>query len=414
MHNLEVIVPFIIAGLGTCFAGIILDHVQHWAVFKDVEEIYILLPAILGLKGNLQMTLASRFSTHHHLGHIKSAGDLMHLTCANISLNQCFSIIISTNASLLAMAIHLLIDTDVKFNDKHLLLIASTALITSSVTSLLLDLLMIMVVQISTFYGINPDNVATPVASSLGDLTSLTLCSYLADLFYATRHNNTFYYLTSTVILVFVLSIPLWAQVALDNPHTARILQKGWYWSPLVSAMVISSISGVILREAVGMSRDIALFQPVICGVGGNLVAVQASRISTHLHRTQELGQLPEGESVCMNPCRLVTSDQPGYSITRLLIIIAVPGQLLFYLFCVYLNDQVNQMSWSFLMLYLAASLIQVIVLMLLAYIITYTMWINYMDPDNSTIPYLTSISDVLGACLIAFISSIFRSKKSA
>ena len=37
---------------------------------------------------------------------------------------------------------------------------------------------------------------------------------------------------------------------------------------------------------------NITAFQPVINGVGGNLVAVQASRISTALHKQAELGTL--------------------------------------------------------------------------------------------------------------------------
>lgn len=36
---------------------------QHWDVFRIVSEIFILVPALLGLKGNLEMTLASRLST---------------------------------------------------------------------------------------------------------------------------------------------------------------------------------------------------------------------------------------------------------------------------------------------------------------------------------------------------------------
>ena len=32
-------------------------------MFLEVSELYILVPALLGLKGNLEMTLASRLST---------------------------------------------------------------------------------------------------------------------------------------------------------------------------------------------------------------------------------------------------------------------------------------------------------------------------------------------------------------
>lgn len=36
---------------------------QHWGAFQYITEIFILVPALLGLKGNLEMTLASRLST---------------------------------------------------------------------------------------------------------------------------------------------------------------------------------------------------------------------------------------------------------------------------------------------------------------------------------------------------------------
>ncbi|WP_407809643.1 SLC41A family transporter, partial [Staphylococcus aureus] len=51
-------------------AGLILDKVQDWPVFKNVSELFILVPALLGLKGNLEMTLASRLSTQANLGNL--------------------------------------------------------------------------------------------------------------------------------------------------------------------------------------------------------------------------------------------------------------------------------------------------------------------------------------------------------
>ena len=32
-------------------------------MYEDINELFILVPALLGLKGNLEMTLASRLST---------------------------------------------------------------------------------------------------------------------------------------------------------------------------------------------------------------------------------------------------------------------------------------------------------------------------------------------------------------
>lgn len=403
MHAIQVVVPFFIAGLGTCFAGILLDHVQYWDVFTEINELFIILPALLGLKGNLQMTLASRFSTHSHLGQIQTTEELLNLTCTNVALNQCFSIIISFTASILAIIIQT-ITADVPFDVKNSLLITSTALLTSSVTSFVLDILMIMVVQVSAAYNINPDNVAIPIAASLGDIISLMLCSLLANSFYELKSEDLFFWITALVILFYIFLVPTWANLTQDSPHTKRILLHGSHWLPLITAMVISSISGLILGVAINKSEDIALFQPVICGIGGNLVAVQASRLSTLLHRSGQIGTLPEGEVVCMNPLYILTSDKPGFFITRVLMSIVVPGQLVFYFFCIYVNSKSTEPSWPFLFMYLVASQVQVVLLLYFAYVLTYALWILGVNPDNCTIPYLTSLSDVLGAGLITAI----------
>lgn len=57
---------------------------------------------------------------------------------------------------------------------------------------------------------------------------------------------------------------------------------------------------------AVDKFGGMAKYQPVINGVGGNLVAVQASRISTSLHMESSLGSLPEGvDTPCSNPVQV-------------------------------------------------------------------------------------------------------------
>ena len=64
--------------------------------------------------------------------------------------------------------------------------------------------------------------------------------------------------------------------------HYISVLYSGW--KPVLIAMSISSLGGLILDKAVSKFSGIAVFQPLFNGVGGNLVAVQASRISTYLH----------------------------------------------------------------------------------------------------------------------------------
>lgn len=45
--------------------------------------------------------------------------------------------------------------------------------------------------------------------------------------------------------------------------------------------------------------------------------------------------------------------------------------------------------------------LLQVSILLYVAYIITYYLWSRNVDPDNSTIPYLTALGDLLGVMIL-------------
>jgi solute carrier family 41 len=68
-------------------------------------------------------------------------------------------------------------------------------------------------------------------------------------------------------------------------------------------------MGGIILDCTVKAYTGIAVFQPVINGVGGNLVAVQASKLSTWLHKRGRPGEYPIDNTnnsavslVCVSP----------------------------------------------------------------------------------------------------------------
>lgn len=105
--------------------------------------------------------------------------------------------------------------------------------------------------------------------------------------------------------------IPFWAWLAGKNPSTQEVLSSGW--TPVISAMLISSLGGLILDFTVSKYKGVAVFQLVINGVGGNLVAVQASRISTDLHSRANLGHLPPNTTLCINPITIFYDKGTSY-----------------------------------------------------------------------------------------------------
>ena len=78
---------------------------------------------------------------------------------------------------------------------------------------------------------------------------------------------------------------------------------------------------------------------------------------------------------------------------------IVVPGHLLF-VYATSLFGPTN-LTWEFVLLYILAALIQIWVLLCLAKWGIHYLWKFKIDPDNSAIPFLTAIGDLLGGVLL-------------
>ena len=400
---IQVFIPFLIAGFGTVGAGIVLDYVQHWEVFRNVNEVFILVPALLGLKGNLEMTLASRLSTAANVGMLDSGENRWKLAVANIALVQCQSAVVGFLAAAFAIAMDWIPQGN--FNMPHAILLVASSLLTAMVASFVLAIVMIVVVILSHQSHINPDNVATPIAASLGDLTTLTLLANISSLLYYTVNQqvNGAYtiWLCLVLTVVLVLLIPVWVVIAYGNSHTRDVLYHGW--APIVSAMAISSVGGIILDFAVSKFTGIAVYQPVINGVGGNLVAVQASRISTYLHQKSILGVLPRDQlSLCDSPLNAFCGSHIHAKTARVLLAISLPGHCIFTYAIFLIQAGHTRITPTFLALYFIAAMTQIIVLLIVARTMIHYMWLRKIDPDNSAIPYLTALGDLIGTGLLA------------
>ena len=63
----------------------------------------------------------------------------------------------------------------------HMLILGASAMTSAAIASVVLGLIMMVVILTSYSLRINPDNVATPIAASLGDLVTLGLLSLMAQ-----------------------------------------------------------------------------------------------------------------------------------------------------------------------------------------------------------------------------------------
>ncbi|XP_036007790.1 solute carrier family 41 member 2 [Fundulus heteroclitus] len=395
---LQILVPFVLAGLGTVSAGVLLDFVQGWDVFQEITELYILVPAVLGMKGNLEMTLASRLSTAVNAGKIESTREKWMLIGGNLALKQLQATILGLLASLLATLLGWIADRQMPFS--HMTILCSTSLSTAFVASLLQGIIVVGVIIGSKRMGINPDNVATPLAASFGDLITLVLLVCFSWWFYSFM--ELYPYVLYLVDLLYLCLIPVWMVVASKHPASNILLHTGW--EPIITAMFISSIGGLILEKAVSDPNliGIIVFAPVINGVGGNLVSIQSSRISTHLHLNYSPGEVPEGPKSCFNPCYTFFGSGANNRSAQVLLLLVLPGQLVFLHIIYLMKGGLTLPSALFTVFFISASFIQVFFLLSMADCIVRCLWRRGKDPDSYSIPYLTAAGDLLGTALLS------------
>ncbi|KRY89287.1 Solute carrier family 41 member 2 [Trichinella pseudospiralis] len=403
---MQMFFPFLIAGLGTVGAGLVLDYVQHWTVFTKIPEMFILVPALLGLKGNLEMTLASRLSTMANIGLLDDKSERSALLVANLCLIETQANVISLFASFLAILLRWITNGEVIFVNIAVLIASSMS--TGISASFLLSLVMISVILLCRYFGINPDNVATPIAASLGDLVTLTMLAYIGSFYLLTVGSPVL--VCTLIIFVFIALLPVCFLGSWKNKETKEVVLNGF--SPIICAMLISSIicaiclfsgSGFILGRSVTQFKGIAVFQPIINGIGGNLAAIQASRISTYLHKNEKLGKVASylrGRQAA-NPFWVFFGEQPHITAAWVLVSFVGPGHAFFALIISFLNAGHTTVSLKFILFYLGAAYVQVFILLYVCFVGVHMLWKWKMNPDDIAIPYLTALGDFLGTLLL-------------
>lgn len=402
----QILGPFFVAGFGMVLAGLVLDAVQHWPVYVDITELFVVVPALLGLKGNLEMTLASRLSTASNVGNLDGS-NLWKVIYANLALIQCQAVVVGFLASSLAITVGALKYGHISW--PHTLLLCGASCATASMASLVLGVVMTGVILFCKKYQINPDNIATPIAAALGDVTTLAILSSISVYFYKYYTTENWMIAPALTLSVVWFLVPLWISIAWNNESTKPVLIHGWL--PVVSSMLISSGAGSILEQVLSSDKKyftgIAVFQPVMNGVAGNLVAVQASRISTFLHKNfVTLGNLSSNVKVMAGPLT-VFGKQGGIfnqhcRSARVLLSLVVPGHMVFIFAIVILNAGHSSITPRFVAFYLSAALLQVAILLVITHWITYFLWKIGQDPDTSAIPYLTALGDLSGTTFLS------------
>ncbi|GAA5919343.1 hypothetical protein JCM1841_004351 [Sporobolomyces salmonicolor] len=396
----ETLPVLLLSMVGAVLTGELLQRLQGWRVFIRIEELFILVPILLNLKGNLEMNLAARFSTSANIGELDLRLTRRALILGNLALLQVQALLVSLISGLLAFLLGLASRKGVHHALQHpihspgsplnqeaggsdatdalrggyfeALLVLCVSMLAASISSGVLGSFMCSLVVLCRRFRINPDNIATPLAGMLGDLVTLVILGIFSSLFAK---------FMGTIISTFVF-IGLLAAIAVNivitfrNAYVQELLSVGW--GPLFIAMAISSGSGVILESYVNAYRGFALLSPVLTALSGAAGSVFVSRISTALHSGRREHYFVVGACLWTLTC-------------------AVLGVFLLFAWATGQGPR----GWVFGGAYIVVVAVQTGLSLILAHRGSLLLWKLDYDPDVYALPLLSSVLDVSGQLLL-------------
>ncbi|KAK6737504.1 hypothetical protein RB195_019920 [Necator americanus] len=393
----QTMIPFIIAGLGSICAGLLLNRVQKTHLVCEVPQFIAMCPPLQGMKGNLDMTFTSRLSTEAHQGRLERSSRLVKHILMNMALIQAQAVGISLFAALITFALNALeTDAHEEIPVKNFLFLGSNALFAMSAACLISSTALVFLVVLTYTFSINPDNVATPLASSFGDLLTIGAMIGVATQYHPLASISIV--IPISVICCFIVMVPFWLYVAHHDEHAwVAARQQG---PTFFLAAILSSGAGIIQAFALKSFPELTVYQPLITGVAGNRAGLQSARISSYINTYQGVEKLTPR----FDPWDYYTSPDPE-SRTALLILLTSPPYHLLFVFVshtiAFLAFEPLKLSFVFIAGYMCTVLIQIFFLVYISQIIVYSLHRFGVDPDMHAIPMVTSIGDLVGTSLL-------------
>lgn len=161
----EILIAEVVSITGGVFAGYLLAYQTQ--KISLVPGLFILLPGFLAERGNISGSLSARLSSKLHLGKITPSLKDNKILKENILASFILGIGVSFILGVLAFLFNLAIFN--QFLPKIILI--------SLLASVLSQLIMIPTTALTCFFlfkkGFDPDNVMSPIVSTLGDFISV-------------------------------------------------------------------------------------------------------------------------------------------------------------------------------------------------------------------------------------------------
>jgi len=381
-------VALLISSGGDLLAGVTLGSIQH--TLEQLPGLLVLIPAAIGMRGNIFGALGSRLGTSIHTGTFRLSRRRSTVVGQNLLAAVTLTFVVSLALAALAKSITL------AFNLQSISLLdfVVISMVGGIVSSVVVLAITVGVAAGSARYGWDMDSVAAPVITAAGDmvtLPSLFLATYCVNVRFLSPLLGA---LTAGVAAVSVVGV-----VRSGLPLLRRIVAESL--PILLAAGAIDIIAGISIEKRLAafttLPALLVLVPPFLEDTGA-LGGILAARLSSKLH----LGVI---EPVA-RPQRAARADFRLVAVYAVPVftLVAVSSDLVSLLLGLASPGPVRMIAIS-----LIGGLLATISCVGITYYGAIVAYRLGLDPDNHGIPLVTSSMDLIGAVALIFAILIVR-----
>lgn len=367
-------------------AGAVLGSITH--TFEELPGLLVMVPAAIGLRGNVFGAVGNRISTAIHTGTFRLSARresvLVQNVLASLSLTFILSLVLAVLARVVAIA----------FDIPNTISVLDLALI-SIVGGVLASFVVLAATVVLSIGAVRRewdlDNLVAPTVSTLGDVVTIPA------LFLATELVGHGSWTTSAawVMLLITVGVVI-ASLRTHLPLFRQIIRESM--PVLVVALLLSTLAGIAVEKQLTLFAALPallVLQPAFVSSAGALGGILSSRVATNLH----LGLVqPE-----MRPGREARRD------ALLVLLIGFPVFVFNGVGAHFVGRVLDEASPGLGWMVLASligGLFAVLFVIALAYYGTIAAWRMDVDPDTYGIPVVTASVDFVG--VLALILTLF------
>jgi len=379
----ESLFSLLLCTMGDLITGIIMG--VSTSSLRVLPALIVLLPPAIGMRGNIFASLGSRLGTGLHTGQISPdfKGKILR---DNVNSSFILTILMSIYLGIIAALTAHLLGMDVEMTDMVLI-----SLLAGIFSAFFMLALTIATAFFSYRRGWDPDNVTTPIITLAGDIITLPFLFISLDivLWLGREEKMALFYIFIAVGLATIV-IPF---SKLSGQYLKKILVES---TPIMlMGGLLGTLSGSILGNSfeglIGIAGILTMI-PAFLEDGGAIGGILAAKFSSSLH----IGSL----KYSLIPPKKAQKMFASMHIMGL-IVFSLIGSFAFFI-SKYAGMEVLPLHKMIIISVIAGEIL-ILVVNFIAYYSSIISFKHGIDPDNVTIPTITSLMDIMGTgCLIA------------